>query len=824
MVRNRIKIYVVPHSHIDMEWYWTVQDLEQMLPDLFYTSALRVLAKDPEMTFAQDQAMLVQMMLKNASEEQQKLVQNCIDTNRMELVGGMYVQPELQEPCGEALIRQIQIGQNWMQQNLGTKARCAWQIDSFGQINQLPQILLQSGYQNYVFMRDVNETDGPQSFPTEFVYEGPDGSRIVTHWLKNTYVLRESGKSEYLLQIAGVQLTKENESAELKKVFEALMDPKSVQHQTGAMLLLWGDDLYRQKFTTKEIRQLLIEAARRAEVAIEEEDIIFATPSQFFDAIREKTDVLDVKLCDFGLPKNLQDLRGTFIARIKLKQLNRKAEEALLSLESLFAVAGKKIEDSDELWKPVLFNQFHDTIAGSCLDEGYLAAIERYKKTLDIAHKRKQALFGENANTTTFCVFNPTQFTREDWVNLLIDKKYAKWSVVDESGIGVPTYYDEKLGMLKVLVSNIWPYGVKQYHLIPEQLDHKETISSSRIENEFYGLQIDEKTGDLTGIWDKIQEREILRMPANVIVAKQEQNPDMEGALRLTGMEYDDCGLVAKSVQKIKTDVETRVVCIKNFLGFELEKQIVLRNGCRRVEFYTNIRNYPGEDYILTAAFPMNMQAAESIFETPFAVAVGRTGLHCAQKWAALQEDTYRTALLNQGTCGYWVDENTLSVALLRGYKDYKQYGIDGCNRGIERFLDGKTHTELASERGDHNFAYALVSGAYNNAEISADAVMYNSSLEAYWNADSIKMNPLIKEIPKTFIMTKLGMTEQGDLCLRGYYLGQSKGKCVIQLARPVEAADKVDLTGNIIQRLTPEGSKIAFPVRPYEIITLLIK
>ena len=69
-MEKKIKLYLVPHSHIDMEWFWTVGDLVQMLPDLFYNSAFRMLETDSKMTFAQDQICLMNMALTNAPEKQ----------------------------------------------------------------------------------------------------------------------------------------------------------------------------------------------------------------------------------------------------------------------------------------------------------------------------------------------------------------------------------------------------------------------------------------------------------------------------------------------------------------------------------------------------------------------------------------------------------------------------------------------------------------------------------------------------------------------------------------------------------------------------------
>ena len=49
--------------------------------------------------------------------------------------------------------------------------------DCFGHHRQLPQILIQCGYEFFIFSRGM-----PTLGPTEFWWKGVDGSRILTHW------------------------------------------------------------------------------------------------------------------------------------------------------------------------------------------------------------------------------------------------------------------------------------------------------------------------------------------------------------------------------------------------------------------------------------------------------------------------------------------------------------------------------------------------------------------------------------------------------------------------------------------------------------------
>lgn len=816
MEEQRIKLYIVPHSHIDMEWYWTMQDVRDRLPELFYDTLLPDMKEDPALTFAQDQACLWNLILEDAKEEERTLIRERIKTGNLEPVGGMYVQPEMQEPCGEALIQQLQTGQRWMEEHLGKRASCAWNIDAFGQINQLPQILLQSGIKHFVFMRDIDQRDDPAHFPSEFYYQGPDGSRILTHWLKNSYVLCESDRADCCLKVANVEVTPENERQILRQVFEGWINPDSLQRKTGLALVLWGDDMYSLKLTSVEIKEKILEAARLADIDLREEDLLLSTPSAFFEALEQQKAHLSVQNNNLNPPVYRQDLRGTYVSRIRHKLMNRKAEQALLSAEALLAAAGKEMPDTEELWKPVLFNQFHDTMGGSCVDEVYLSAMERYEAVIREAEERKRmaletctsnaasaanvlnAVDAEHApHVRQVCIYNPTSLCREDVVHLPLEPGRKGYGVKDQMGAERPSVYEKETGRLGFLVGKIGPYKVATY-IVEEmaaegtQMEAKTTETAAEtagisvevstaakkqvLENAWYRLQADAATGNLLSIWDKEENRELLEGPGNVLVALEEKDPDMEGALCLTGQEYKEDEVPVTWLKTEHTKLAHSITSRKEWLGFGVEKQILLRNDCKRIEFITEILDYTGKDLMLNVSFPMKMEDARGIYETPFGMAQGREGLCCAQKWAALYEKDFSTAVLNQGTGACWIGKKELRLALLRGYENYTLYAKMGRDRGLSLFQDEKTHTEQAKELGDHRFCYALVSGKKDTAHITKQAILYNSPLEACFIETPVNIPSVVTPLSETFFLTKLIRRAPGRVVSAGVSGQRNRG------------------------------------------------
>jgi alpha-mannosidase len=70
--------------------------------------------------------------------------------NRWEMVGGMWVEPDLNMPDGESLVRQLRVGKRYFREKFAVHVRIGWNPDSFGYNWQLPQIYKKSGADYFV--------------------------------------------------------------------------------------------------------------------------------------------------------------------------------------------------------------------------------------------------------------------------------------------------------------------------------------------------------------------------------------------------------------------------------------------------------------------------------------------------------------------------------------------------------------------------------------------------------------------------------------------------------------------------------------------------
>ena len=93
----------------------------------------------------------------------------------------MWVEPDLNMPDGESLVRQLLVGKRWYKQAYGVDVRIGWNPDSFGYTWQLPQIYKKSGI-DYFVTQKMTWNDTNQLPFKLFWWESPDGSKVLTYF------------------------------------------------------------------------------------------------------------------------------------------------------------------------------------------------------------------------------------------------------------------------------------------------------------------------------------------------------------------------------------------------------------------------------------------------------------------------------------------------------------------------------------------------------------------------------------------------------------------------------------------------------------------
>ena len=145
---RKSSIWLVGNAHIDAAWLWPWTETVDVVRRTFGTT-LQLMDEYPQATYTQSAAAYSEWMFQKYPSVHQQILER-VKQGRWEMVGGMWVEPDLNMPDGESLVRQLLIGKRYFKDKFGVDVRIGWNPDSFGYNWQLPQIYKKSGIDYFV--------------------------------------------------------------------------------------------------------------------------------------------------------------------------------------------------------------------------------------------------------------------------------------------------------------------------------------------------------------------------------------------------------------------------------------------------------------------------------------------------------------------------------------------------------------------------------------------------------------------------------------------------------------------------------------------------
>mgnify|MGYP000203286221 CR=1 FL=1 len=449
----RWRMFVVSHTHWDREWYLPFQKFRMRLVRLV-DKLLDILKRDPDFkVFMLDGQTIVLEDYLEAEPERREELEKYIREGRI-LVGPWYILPDEFLEGPEALIRNLMLGIK-KASSFGAVMNIGYLPDMFGHIGQMPQILRGFGIDCAVVWRGVPL----EVKDNEFYWEAPDGSRVLTAYLRYGYC-------------SGANLPTGFE--EFRRRIRRAVDMLSPYAKTENLLLMNGcDHLEPQPELPKLIKRFNEES--------EDVELIHGSLPAYFEALKRSNPVLSSyrgELRSYGRAYLLPNVLST---RIWIKQRNHRCEQALEKLvEPLIAWAWLLDPDSPEsldrlrrdsslcwlAWKYLIQNHPHDSICGCSIDAVHEDMKYRFKAVEEISEE----LIRENAeaiarsvdtkelpatrldDSHAVVVFNPDYGPRTDYVQVRLESSTRPRSirVVDRSGRAYPAqllgFKEEELG------------------------------------------------------------------------------------------------------------------------------------------------------------------------------------------------------------------------------------------------------------------------------------------------------------------------------------------------------------------------------------------
>jgi alpha-mannosidase len=482
------RFHMIAQAHIDPVWLWPWSEGVAVVLSTF-RSALDRMNENPEFAFTASSAQFYQWVAENDPSMLSEIKKR-VEEGRWNVVGGWWVEPDVNIPSGEAMVRQGLYGQLTLQRLLGKRATVAFNPDSFGHTGTLPQIIKKQGMENYIFMRP-----GPleKTIPADiFWWESPDGTRTLTYRIQSSYVDNGSVKN----RIKQIMSLGKNQPVRSFMAYYGAGD-----HGGGAT-----------KENIRSIEELKLDKNGPK--------VFYSTPDKYFREIRGDSNL--------KLPVVKDDLQhhspGCYTAESGIKKDNRQAENALVAAEKISALGsvawGAKypLADFTSAWQRVLFMQFHDSLAGTSLPEHYTESAQAYGYALEIARnvsslslqKLEWQIASEDPSSQYLVVFNP--HGREVSGNVEYDFSWDTTAgTVVEDDLGKSLLYQWAMGTAetgnrrKLIVNvSVPPFGYRQIRIRHEKKDQPANqllVAERRLENEF--LRVDFSPSGTIGIYDK---------------------------------------------------------------------------------------------------------------------------------------------------------------------------------------------------------------------------------------------------------------------------------------------------------------------------------
>lgn len=515
--RQADSIHVVGHAHMDMNWLWTYSETMQMCNDNL-RQVVAFMKEYPDYTMLQSQASVynfVEMVDPPLFEEIKKYIRE----GRLELAGGMWTEGDMNLSSGEAITRSFLLGQRYFQSRFGKKANIGWLPDNFGHISQMPQILKLAECDYFYFHRT-------KPFTGTFWWIAPDSSRVlcyandtyngsITNDLKNE-IQKFSPERRRILQITGVG---DHGGGPTRANIELIHQLDKTPGYPSVKFTTAGD------FFKKSAREMAGRPVHKGEM-------------QFI-------------------------FEGCYTNVAGIKEGNRNSENALFSAEffnTLRWLKGDRYPGAEfnDLWQTVTFNQFHDILPGSAINEANKEAVARYGEVLRKTTELRNKAFRKMADAIKFregdgqpvVAYNLQPFGRKAIVeaNVWSDEepvsaKLASWgdyygssdikpsenskvnvpSVLVRDGSGktypaqiiwgksTPPGFTSKVAFI---ADNMPAGGYRTFYVdMKRQGEFNELIpfENNTFETDFFRIGVDMKTGGITSLYDKRTGKEFVR-------------------------------------------------------------------------------------------------------------------------------------------------------------------------------------------------------------------------------------------------------------------------------------------------------------------------
>ncbi len=830
--------HLTGNAHIDAAWLWPWTETVDVVKRTFGT-ALQLMNEYPDYTFSQSSAQFNEWIADKYPQMNEEIKQR-IKEGRWEIVGGMWVEPDLNMPDGEAQVRSILVGKRWFQKEYGVDVRIGWNPDSFGYTWQLPQIYKRSGIDYFVTQKTGwNDTN---QFPFKlFWWESPDGSKVLTYF-PHDYANDNLNpvRLSHDLGIARDHISGLTEMMDLYGIGDHGGGPTRAILDEGAHWMQSGKVIPKMKFGTAQSYFTGVEGKLVSDPKIWDYDSIakgYTAPVSPGDG--------KVAIPTWKSELYFEYHRGVMTTQANHKRNMRDSEEQAIDAEKYASLAwlagepypGDRLTDA---WKKITFNGFHDLAAGSGIGIIYKEAQQDYDQvrwaTDEISQQSLRTLSAgidtHVASGVPVLVLNPLAWERSGPVTVEVQLPSAAAggvSVLDAASHVVPSQIlksDAKSNSYELLIAanNVPSLGYKVLHVVSGAKPFASDLKAEglTLENSVLKVAVDKQTGCITSLFDKKTNFEALAPGAcgNQLQTFKDLPKDYD-AWNIDPGTLDHFTSIDKadSVELVqKGPLRSAIRVTRTWQSSKFVQDITLDAGADQVDVVNDI-DWHETHILLKAAFPLAATSNKATYEVPYGSIQRPTtrnnSWEQAQfevpvlRWADLGDGQHGFSLLNNSKYGYDDKDNVLRISLLRS----------------------PTWPDPDADRGHHHFTYALYphAGDWKQALTVRHGYEYNYRLQATQVQAHTGNLPAefayVTVNPENVVLTALKKAEDANgLIFRVYEWAGKSGDVEIHVPK---GATEATIT-NLMEKPEGEALKIVdgtvtAPIHPYEILTVRV-
>ena len=631
--KSEFTITCLGHSHLDLAWLWGFKESKKKALRSIL-NAVYLLERYPSFHYSISEAWQLEQ-IKELSPETFSLVQRYEKEGRIELLGGAYVENDLNNVGEEALYRQMLYGQHFYRDYFGHDAQIGFYPDDFGFIPALPSILKDTR-QRYFYSAKIRMNE-QSVFPySSFVYEGLDGQSVLAHFSQNPY-----GYNGYALP---------------KELMDTERNSKEKSFLKNALYLFGCGD--GGGGPSEDMLERLPRMNRRLSLpAIKEESAL-----SFFQSLEPYQSSLPHLKGEIYLENH----RGTFSSQAKNKIWNRYLEEKLRQTEIYLSELNIKdfAKEIDGIWKETLLYQFHDVLPGSSIKEVYQLTDKRYP----ILDEMLDEILEKASNKNYSPIYKKGYYAR----NFSLKKThYEKWGN-SYLIFSLPDYGESKEAERYKgrSISSLETLDTKYFHIVFASDGSFSSLKDKETGEEYFSSEANRfrvfyEPGDPKyANWNILEN---YRNQPEKYMALEKRTVKRYGPL----YEFNDVYSFRKShlYQTILIDENSRIIRVHHKMDWK------------------------DDDYLLKALFPIKDMPEEVFSDTQFGYHAHSTKNDsfmekaqyelCSYKWIELSKERSGFALFSPVRNGFYAKEGNLELTLLKSnsypmeHMDQKPYEYD---------------------------------------------------------------------------------------------------------------------------------------------------